>query len=241
MGNSRLKALLWLEGPRGERVDLPGDADVETWERELGPLLAAADAGAALCSVRPERSGALSAWLRQQGVQLSVVEGDSPTPFTVAVRARETLGADRLCNAAAAWDANLAPALVVDAGTALTLDLVDGSGVYRGGAILPGPGLALAALAGGAERLPRVEPRWPALPWGLNSEEALQAGALWGGLAAAEGLARRFRRQFGETAPVILTGGGAPALAGRWQEGARNLEPDWTLRGLAAMVWHSRQ
>ena len=72
-------------------------------------------------------------------------------------------------------------------------------------------------------------------PWGENTASALAAGALWGGLAAAEGYAARLRRRWPEAA-VVLTGGLAADFAARWQAGEARLEADWTLRGLAALA-----
>ncbi len=235
LGNSSLKAMTWLDGSAGEMITLAGDSTA-AWMNELAPLLSATDNRAALSSVRPSLADPLAARLLAADVELTHIRGDSDVPFPVAVEARETLGADRLCNAAAAWAAGLAPALVFDAGTAMTADLVDDSGVFRGGAILPGAALSLQALAGGGEQLQLPPSGWPESPWGSDSGQALAAGAHWGQLAAAEGLARRYRREWGAEAAVILTGGGAAPLAERWLEGAHRLVPDWTLRGLAVLA-----
>lgn len=100
----------------------------------------------------------------------------------MAVAQRETLGADRLCNAAAAWAASLAPALVIDAGTAVTVDLVDAGGVYRGGAILPGQSLTLRALGAGAEQLFEARPDWPPSPGDATARRRwppARSGAGW--------------------------------------------------------------
>ncbi len=235
LGNSSLKAMTWLDGEAGEMITLAGDSTA-SWMNELGPLLNATGNRAALSSVRPSLADPLAARLLAAGVDLVHIHGDSEVPFPVAVKTRETLGADRLCNAAAAWAAGLAPALIFDAGTAMTADLVDGSGVFLGGAIMPGAALSLQAMAGGGEQLDLPTAGWPESPWGRDSARALAAGAHWGQLAAAEGLARRYRREWGPQAPVILTGGGAADLAERWLDGAHLLIPDWTLRGLAALA-----
>jgi len=234
MGNSRLKAQLWAGDRPGERLELDGDA--AEWTRFLLPLLDEADGRSVLCSVRPSQALPLREWLEAVGRRPRLIRGDDPVPFPVDIQGRETLGADRLCNAAAAWAERLAPALLVDAGTAVTFDLIDGEGVYCGGGIMPGAGLSLAALAEGGEQLPRVAAEWPESPWGRDTGAALASGVLWGSLAALEGLARRFREEFGEEGAVVLTGGAAPGLAERWSAGPCRLEPDWTLRGIAALA-----
>jgi type III pantothenate kinase len=234
LGNSRLKGLLWQDGRASAHFTLPAQAGPPDWERVLaGPLAAAGRV--ALASVRPAAAAQLAAWLAARGPRCWQLASTMPLPFATALGDRRTLGADRLCNAAAAWVEPLAPALLIDAGTAITVDLIDPAGCYLGGAILPGPELMLAALAGGTAQLPRVQAAWPAQPWGGDTAEALAAGALWGSLAAVEGLVARRRREW-PGAVAVLTGGLAPALAARWQEGVARLEPDWTLRGLAALA-----
>ena len=234
LGNSRLKALLFGGAGPKRWAMLPAAASEEDWERELGPL---ADAGAAvaLSSVNPSRGAALKAWLDVRRLYSWELRGDSPVPFPVAVRGRETLGADRLCNAAAAWAEGLAPALIADAGSALTLDVIDAAGCYLGGLILPGSNLMLAALARGTGQLPHIEAEWPEKIIGEDTRGALAAGASWGLLSALEGLVRRLRRRFGEDCSLVMTGGWGDALADRWEEGSCRLEPDWTLMGLKAL------
>ncbi len=235
LGNSRLKAQL-RDGEGGGEILILAAAVAEQWPAQLAPLLAAAGGRAALCSVRPSQDPELLAGLSALGARVHCIRGESPVPFPVLVGGRHTLGADRLCNAAAAWAEGLAPALLIDAGTAVTVDWVDAEGRYRGGAILPGPGLCLEALARGGEQLFAAPPLWPPTPWGEDSAAALAAGALWGGLAALEGLARRYRADSGREAAVLLTGGGAPALVERWVEGALRWDPGWTLKGIYALA-----
>jgi len=234
LGNSRLKGLLWEEGRGRGRFSVPA-ADGAAWAEALAAPLAAAGGRAALASANPPAAARLLAWLAARGARCWQLSSEAPLPFACALPDRRTLGADRLCNAAAAWAEGLAPALLIGAGTAMTVDLVDPAGCYLGGAILPGPALALAALAQGTAQLPPAAPEWTAEPWGDSTRRALAAGALWGGLAAAEGYAARLGRRWPGTA-VILTGGWAPDFAARWQAGEARLEPDWTLRGLAALA-----
>ncbi len=235
LGNSSLKVMPWRKGEAGQLLTLAGDSTA-AWMSELMPLLDSVDNRAALCSVRPSLADPLAARLLAADVRLTHIRGDSPVPFPVALRDRETLGADRLCNVAAAWAEGLAPALIIDAGSAMTADLVDGSGAFLGGSILPGAALSLGAMSSGGEQLFATSLDWPESPWGGDTHRALAAGALWGQLAAAEGLARRYRKEWGSEAPVILTGGASAALSERWIEGRHRRVADWTLRGLAALA-----
>jgi type III pantothenate kinase len=124
--------------------------------------------------------------------------------------------------------------IVVDCGTAATVDLIAADGRFLGGAILPGPTLMARALAQGTSKLPEVralehaDP--PAMPGG-NTREAIAAGIGWGMRGAIAELVARSRLALGPSTPVLLTGGwsGAilPALPGAIEM------PDLVLVGIA--------
>ena len=159
---------------------------------------------------------------------------DLPRPPALAEPQR--VGIDRLAAAAAA--AVLKPeaegAIVVDCGTAATVDMVAPDGRFLGGAILPGPTLMARALAQGTSKLPEVralehaDP--PAMPGG-NTREAIAAGIGWGMRGAIAELVGRARLVLGPTTPVILTGGWSRAILPA-VPGATEL-PDLVLMGIA--------
>jgi type III pantothenate kinase len=140
--------------------------------------------------------------------------------------------------AAAAAAAVIKPAaegaIVVDCGTAATVDLVAVDGRFLGGAILPGPALMMRALAAGTSKLPEVgdldEGDPPAMP-GRNTREAIAAGIGWGMRGAIAELVSRARMSLGPATPVIVTGGWGkavlPALPGATEM------PDLVLAGIA--------
>jgi len=228
-GNSGLKGILYDGGCVVARPKLTKD-----WRRALSRLpLDHIDV--ALCSVAPSRDEELLAWLAGRGVEAWTLRGDSETPFEVDIGHLESLGADRLANMAAAWFTRRFPAVVVDAGSAVTLDLMDETGRYRGGLILPGPRLWLAGLAAGGEMLPSVDLEGEIPLLGLETAEALAAGAAWGLAEAVQGLIRRLGDLIGAPIRVILTGGAAALIAERWEGEAPTLERDWLFQGLAAL------
>lgn len=142
-------------------------------------------------------------------------------------RTPATVGRDRLF---AAWGALLrhpAGALVVDAGTALTVDAVRGVGEategasrgvaaeFLGGAIAPGPGILATALSAGGARLPDFEVSPSADALGRDTEGALAAGVRHGFLGAARELVAAISAEAGmEDSPIVVTGGAAPFLGG---------------------------
>src|SRR5688500_15934100 len=135
-------------------------------------------------------------------------------PLAVRVDRPGEVGADRLVNALAAARLYGTPAVVVDFGTATTLDVVDADGAYIGGAIAPGLELGLDALASRTAKLPRVELRMPDRVIGHDTVSAIQAGTIVGYQGLAATLLARTRRELADLAGVeprdvkaILTGG----------------------------------
>ena len=129
--------------------------------------------------------------------------------------------------------------IVVDIGTATTIDVVDDEGAFAGGAIMPGPQLAIRSLATDTALLPRVAARVPERVIGRDTVEAIQSGVVLGQVAAIEGLLARMTDELGGDVPptVVLTGGGATDLGPI--RGVDLVEPDLLLRGLgrfAALV-----
>lgn len=147
------------------------------------------------------------------------------------------VGADRIVNALAAMEEYGAPVIVVDFGTATTVDVIDSSGAYIGGAIAPGVETSAEALFRAAARLSKVDLEPPVKAIGSNTRESVQSGLLLGAAAMVDGLVRRCFAEMGTECPVVATGG----LAARMVPLCETIEvadPDLTLRGL--MLVHER-
>jgi len=139
--------------------------------------------------------------------------GREHLPVAIRVEAPDRVGIDRLCAAAAAAAyAPGRPIVVVDCGTATTVDMVSPAGEFLGGAILPGPTLLARALAEGTSRLPEVaaldSAPPPAMP-GRSTQAAIAAGIGWGMRGAVARLVAEARAGLDGDADVILTGGSA--------------------------------
>src|SRR3984957_7496709 len=126
----------------------------------------------------------------------------------------EEVGADRLVNTVAAHDRYKGPLIVVDFGTATTLDVVDGEGNYCGGVIAPGINLSLAALHMAAAKLPSIRISRTDRVIGKDTVSCMQSGIYWGYVGLVEGLVGRIKSEFGAAMRVIGTGGLAPLFAG---------------------------
>jgi type III pantothenate kinase len=145
------------------------------------------------------------------------------------------VGADRIVNAVAALSLFGGPIVVVDLGTATTLDVVTAAGEYLGGLICPGPQLGADALSTRAARLPRIELTVPPEVIGRNTVDAMRAGVLYGHAAMVDGLVARIQTELGMKTKVILTGGLAATVAPLLTH-YDAIAPQLTLDGLR-LVW----
>ena len=137
-------------------------------------------------------------WLNSTAAACGVSNGyDSP----------QQLGADRWAALIAARSLHAGSCVVVMAGTATTIDALDGEGRFRGGLILPGLSLMHAALARSTADLPHAAGHYQSLP--TNTDDAIVSGAIHATLGAIE----RMRATLGEDANCLLSGGAAGDLA----------------------------
>jgi type III pantothenate kinase len=175
------------------------------------------------------------------GRRLLNVDPGSNTGMPVLYSPASDVGADRVVNAVAAYEAygrtRLCPVIVVDFGTATTFDAISGAGEYIGGVICPGIGISADALFQRAARLPRVDVRKPPGIIGRTTVTSMQAGLFFGYVSMVDGIVARMRVELegGERAACIATGGMADVLAGE-TVAIQHVNPDLTLEGLR-LIW----
>ena len=187
---------------------------------------------AVMASVVPEVQPALTAALRTfVGDQLLVVGPGVRTGVAVRVDTPKEVGADRIVNAAGAFDLYGCSLIVVDFGTAATFDVVDSDGAYMGGAIAPGLQASHDALVRRTSRLRRVELVQPERAIGRSTEQAMQSGIFFGYAGLINGLVARLRQEHPAIERVVATGGLARPMA-TICDVIDAVEPDLTLHGL---------
>jgi type III pantothenate kinase len=145
------------------------------------------------------------------------------------------VGPDRIVNAVAAFHFYGGPAIVVDYGTATTFDAISSEGVYLGGAIAPGIGISVEALAEHAARLSRIELKPPIAAIGRSTVESMRSGILLGFAEQTEGMIRRFKEELGG-APVVLATGGLAEMLAAYCPSIQHVDPWLTLEGLR-LLW----
>ncbi len=148
--------------------------------------------------------------LNSLGIKVLTLSSDTPLPIVVDYKTPTTLGRDRIAVAVGAYaehpDCNL---LVVDAGTAITYDVVTANRHYIGGNIAPGISMRLAALHAHTNRLPLVDAIGDTPLWGCNTDTAIRSGALRG----VAGEIVYYRNCLGDNTIVMLTGGDAGIIS----------------------------
>lgn len=170
---------------------------------------------------------------------LLVLDGSSASPLRNGYGTRATLGADRLANAtAAAMRFPGRTALVIDAGTCITYDLVNADGTYAGGAISPGMAMRAKAMHMYSARLPNVEMGVTVSEFGTTTQASLEAGIHFGILGEMHEFIRRYGHENVGMA-VVLTGGDGPRFVSALENGIFAI-PFLTLEGYHALLQHHR-
>lgn len=188
-------------------------------------------AGVAISSVVPRATSALrSMSTRYFDIDPVVVEPGTKTGMPILIDNPREVGADRIVNAIGAYDLYGGPTVVVDFGTATTLDAVSAKGEYLGGAILPGIEISMDALFQRADRLWRVELIEPRSVIGKSTAEALQSGAIYGFAGQVDAIVHRMEDELGES--TVLATGGLSSLIARFSTTIQHLDPWLTLHGL---------
>lgn len=148
------------------------------------------------------------------------------------IKSISLLGHDRLVTAAGALFVYRAPFIIIDFGTAMTVDYIDEEGVYQGGMIIPGMRTSLKSLGQRAELLPDdivlTRPRGLV---GRDTKSAMINGTVHAYAAMTDGLIRRFRDEYGHGIHVILAGGMSPLIHSMSEE-FTELDQHLTLRSL---------
>ncbi len=174
------------------------------------------------------------------GAEVFRIGDDLPVPIGESLDPETITGQDRLLAAAAAWDTLKQACIVIDAGTAVTVDFVDGEGTFHGGAIAPGARMQLKALHEHTAALPSLEFTRPDATevFGRNTAQAMLHGVYDGIRGLVWRLVEKYSERYGAFPMVIATGGDAEALFGD-DELVNRIVPELTLRGIAVAARHA--
>lgn len=161
------------------------------------------------CSVVPKINYALcSALIKYLRIRPVQVTYRCDTGITLKADSPEQVGADRIVDAAAAYEIYGGPVIVIDYGTATTYDLVTKDGTFAGAVTAPGVQTSASALWSAAAKLPEVEIRKPKTILAQNTVTSMQAGIYYGQIGQTEAIIKQIKKESGcRNAKVIATGG----------------------------------
>lgn len=249
IGNTRTRFCVAGESELEAGTVLP-NTDAAAIARSVAEL-ATRDGGVAvlIASVNAPAADALEKALRAEKIECLRFGRDVPVPLVNTLTDDSTVGVDRLLDALGAFDRAQQACIVIDAGTAVTVDFIDGEGTFHGGAIAPGLSMMLKALHEHTAALPSVEIDAASVPpsqieyaaeehagqtpFGKSTREAMIVGVV----AAVRGLCHHLIDRYAEFyrgyPRVIATGGDAPLLFEN-DSLVEHVVPDLTLIGMHA-------
>jgi len=162
------------------------------------------------------------------------IRADVPPPLVHSLEDDSTVGQDRLLNAVAAFKKAGQAVAVVDCGTAITVDFVDGEGTFHGGMIAPGVNMMLKALHEQTAALPALVFELPDAargPFGKDTRHAMQLGVMTAAIGMVRYAVERFAVKYEAYPQIVATGGDAHRLFGE-DEVIEHLVPDLQLMGI---------
>lgn len=238
VGNTRT-TLGVFDGRELESANASPNADAKSLADAVVEAAAALEdaerAAVAVASVNPPLSRAM---LTDAAPRLEhdvlIIGDDIPLPVAHTLGEAPTTGHDRFLNALAAFDVVKQACVIIDAGTAITVDFVDGEGTFHGGAIAPGARMMFRALHEQTAALPDIDAAWPQedAPFPQTTADAMRAGVCYGARGMVRMLAERCAESYGAYPQIIATGGDAELLF-RGDDLIENIVPHLTLRGIA--------
>ncbi len=244
IGNTAVKFGFFEEKEPVFRIDVPSGKKlgIEDYWRPVREALAPTTTleGAIICSVVPALTPVLSRLsVEKLGRKPIILDWTSPIGLVNKYRPPEDVGADRLANAFAAWQIYGAPVMVVDIGTAITVDVVSPRGEYLGGIIAPGVEMAADALHRKTALLPRVTLKPVETVLGTDTVSAIRSGLTHGYAAMISGLIVKLKGELGFSrgTKIVLTGGHVSVFQNLLGDLSPAVDPDLTLKGLNLIYW----
>lgn len=212
LGNSRVTFGLF-KGARLARSASKGFAST----KGLGGIISTwvgrrAVDGVVVSSVVPSANAALRRACKKLFGVIPLFVSSNNSGMRIRNYNRRQLGADRIVAAVAAYERYKKPVIVVDAGTAITIDLVNRKGEFAGGVIVPGLHAACESLHHVAEKLPLVKPAYTKRVIGKDTRSAINSGIVQGYAGMVDHVVREMKRESGMKATVVATGGDAKLL-----------------------------
>jgi type III pantothenate kinase len=226
IGNTNIKPAFYLDDEEKSLLSLDGNApDIreqltkmlrECWEQI--PLVKNAkdpvrEGVIVVSSVKPVWTELVEQAAKEAlHEKIQLIGRDIPLPMEMGVENPLQVGTDRVVAAAAAYAVVEDAVAVADFGTAITIDLVDEDGIFRGGIIAPGMAMGAKALHEQTAQLPLVQIHPPQGGYGANTEQAINAGLYYGAAGLLRTVVEKYAEEIGKWPQVVVTGAAAGIL-----------------------------
>ncbi|MCI9647414.1 MAG: type III pantothenate kinase [Lachnospiraceae bacterium] len=174
----------------------------------------------------------LSAFIKYFGIHPVVVEPGIKTGIRIATENPRQIGADRIVDAAAAYELYGGPVFVIDFGTGTTYDLVDETGAFVSGVTAPGIRTSAKALWEEAAKLPEIEIRKPGSILARETITSMQAGLIYGQIGQTEYIIRQTKKETGYQDLKVVATGGLGNMIAKEVASIDIYDPTLTLQGL---------
>ena len=226
-GNTQVKAAIFDNDTMVKAFVFPGNDAMEQVSHIMDKYQ---PVRAILCSV-VNHGDEFVFMMKERIKSFIVLDGHTRVPINNAYGTPESLGADRLALATAAYSLNPGKTnLAISLGTCATYNLVQKNRTYRGGAISPGLHMRLKAMNEFTDKLPLVDLEGETLLLGYDTESCIRSGAVYGMAAEIDGMIAAYESQYPDF-NAILTGGDAPFFADKLKSKIF-ADPDLLLKGL---------
>ncbi len=240
VGNSTVKAGLFESGRLVWSLRSPTDQPSGLTDRltsklsgvQLTPLVAV------IGTVVKQQLQQIKQAVSAAGIEHQIVLGsEHPVPIVNLTQRPEQVGQDRLLAGLGASQVTRPPLVVIDAGTAITVDLVDADGRFVGGSIFPGLRMMARALHDYTDGLPQVEVAHGVSLIGTDTGSAIRAGIFAAAFGGVDRMCRQLSAHAGrsEPLPIVATGGDSIVITDQLGADSVHLRPDLVLEG----IWHA--
>ncbi len=191
---------------------------------------------AVICSVVPQTRKIVEPALKAEVGKVYVVGRDIKVPVKNRYAKPRQVGQDRLVSAFAARELFGAPAVVIDLGTAITMDVISARGDYLGGVIIPGLTLSARTLFERTALLPQVKIQRPRSLIGRDTESSILSGLFYGYGEMLSGMIKLMKKKVKGRAQVILTGGYTDLMKKHISAPRTRIEKNLVIKGLEMLA-----
>lgn len=223
IGNTNITIGLFLKSVEEQVTSIPGDSTdkltecfKDFWEKVPVSEMSKEkkrDGVIVVSSVKPVWTSQVKKIVEDAlGEKIYLIGKDIPLPMDISIKEADKIGTDRVLAAAAAYSVVEKAIVIVDFGTALTIDLVDDRGIFLGGAILPGFEICAEGLNKHTAQLPKIKVTKPKLPFGQTTTEAINCGLYYSAIGTLQEIIRRYAEKIGTWPQTVITGSAAKII-----------------------------